>query len=552
LFEASPVNTFDTLILRGGVNRSYAGQFRSDKSGLELATYTEDEWLRLSQLEMSGAGSHGRFVHLYLNGLYWGLYNLVERPDAPFMASYFGGREEDWYVLSADGAVNGPPEAFELLKQELYQINELDYEDRYPAIKARVDVSHFADYIILNWYAGTKDWPHNNWYASLYQPHGQIRHFVWDGEVTWVDGAHIALGDENNPVKQFFEAFIQYPDFKLEFADRLYKHLFNDGALTDANAQARWLWLNKLIDQAIVGESARWGDARYERPITRDDWLKARDRVLAQMEGNAAKLLALARQAGYYPDLDPPLFSRHGGLVSPGFTVSLLAADIENSAGTGSAIYYTTDGSDPRLPGSGQVAPTAQLYTGPIVLTTTTLIKTRALAGDPSSGQPWSALNEATFTVIAEERRLRLTEIMYNPVDGSDYEFIELQNAGSAEIELAGMSFEGIDFSFPARARLAAGACLVLVRNQAAFNERYPGVAVAGVYDGKLSNKGETISLKNAAGEPIISVSYDDENGWPLTPDGRGDSLILAHVEADPAHAKSWQASPQLDGTPCR
>jgi hypothetical protein len=185
------------------------------------------------------------------------------------------------------------------------------------------------------------------------------------------------------------------------------------------------------------------------------------------------------------------------------------------------------------------------------VLTAVTHIKARALSGDNAAGQPWSALNEATFSVVAEERRLRLTEIMYNPLDGSDYEFIELRNVGSADIDLAGFSFEGIDYTFPARARLAAAECLVLVRNQQAFSERYPGIAAAGVYDGKLSNKGETILLKNAAGEPLTSISYDDENGWPLTPDGRGDSLELVRVEADPNDPKSWQASSHLYGTPC-
>ena len=93
LFPDSPVRSFDTLVLRAGVNRSYSGYLHEshDIRDHRMATYTRDEWVRASQIAMSGAGSHGVFVHLYLNGLYWGVYNVVERPDASFASAYFGG-----------------------------------------------------------------------------------------------------------------------------------------------------------------------------------------------------------------------------------------------------------------------------------------------------------------------------------------------------------------------------------------------------------------------------------------------------------------------------
>ncbi|GAH78203.1 unnamed protein product, partial [marine sediment metagenome] len=34
----------------------------------------------LAQLAMGHASSHGTWVNLYVNGLYWGLFNPVERP----------------------------------------------------------------------------------------------------------------------------------------------------------------------------------------------------------------------------------------------------------------------------------------------------------------------------------------------------------------------------------------------------------------------------------------------------------------------------------------
>ena len=110
-----------------------------------------------------------------------------------------------------------------------------------------IDPQHFSDYVIVNWYAGNRDWPENNWYADVENPAGRNRFFVWDAETTWDDGAAIVLGSDGvegapypNVVKLVFEALMQNADFRLTFADRLYKHLNHDGALTDANAQARW------------------------------------------------------------------------------------------------------------------------------------------------------------------------------------------------------------------------------------------------------------------------------------------------------------------------
>lgn len=541
LFPGSPVKTFDTLILRGGVDRSFAGH--PDTGDLRQTTYTRDEWLRASQIAMSGVGSHGLFVHLYLNGLYWGLYNVVERPDASFAASYYGGNKDEWYAVSHSGPVSGDNSRFQALLQ-LVEDGDLSDPERYQAAKSYLDLTAFCDYIILNWYAGNEDWPHNNWYVAGRSTEGPARFFVWDGEDTWNSGAKIYLGRTDmtglkNVIRPLFNALAQNPDFRMKLADRMYRHLFNDGVLTDANAQARWLEITRPIEQAIIAESARWGDARYEPPIIREDWLKARDNVLAQMEGNAARLLLLARQAGYYPPVDPPAFGRPAGRVEPGSELVMTATD--------GVIYYTTDGSDPRLPGQATVAPTARPYDEPLVLTATTHIKVRLLAG-----HTWSALHEALYRVADQRGRVSITEIMYNPVEGNDYEFIELKNTGSAPVKLANMTFDqGITFTFPpGMAPLQPGKITVLVRNRQAFAEKYPGIPVSGVYQGKLSNQGEQVTLKDTGGNIVVSVTYDDENGWPVSADGGGDSLVLKEAEGDNNDPRNWWASLHPNGSP--
>ena len=111
-------------------------------------------------------------------------------------------------------------------------------------------------------------------------------------------------------------------------------------------------------------------------------------------------------------------------------------------------IFYTLDGSDPRVQITGAVSPTAIKYTEPIELTNSTRVRARAL----EQGL-WSALNEADFVEVSQPNGLRVTEIMYNPIGGDEYEFLELTNVGSLEVDLSGAAFEGIDLRFdPAHA----------------------------------------------------------------------------------------------------
>jgi hypothetical protein len=127
-------------------------------------------------------------------------------------------------------------------------------------------------------------------------------------------------------------------------------------------------------------------------------------------------------------------------------------------------------------------------------------------------------------------------------------------NVGESELSLAGMYFdEGISYTFPpGAASLAPGEHVVLVQNPEAFAERYPGVAVGGIYQGKLSNQGEKITLRDPAGGVLVAINYDDENGWPLSPDGQGDSLVIVNPDDDPVDAQNWRASVNLYGSPGR
>lgn len=546
IFASTAVTDFNTLILRAGSNESFAGHppMPGIPVDFRVVTYLRDEWARASQIAMSGYGVHGTFVHLYLNGLYWGLYNVVERPDADFAAAYFGGRPEQWGVASHSGPVDGPQDRIKVLF-ELAQQGGLDDPERYATFLEFIDPVEFCDYLVLNWYMGADDWPENNWYIMVQNPAGRNRFIMWDGESSWHFGADIRLGTDGwegapypNVIKLIFEAAWANPDFRQVMADRLYANVTGEGALTDERSLARWQALAAQIDPGIMGESARWGDVRVDPPVDRDDWVAAVERIAKLMDGNADRLLRLAREEGYYPAVEPPQITPGSQSFGERLTVTL-----EAPAGE---IYFTTDGSDPRASG-GAISQSAQRYEASLVLTSTTTLHARVL-----EGETWSALATARFANEEEAPHLVLTEIMYNPYLDEEMEFIELQNRGNLAIDLSGATFHGLDFRFSEGAVYEPGQYIVLARDLKKYRRRYGDAPVHGIYNGKLSDKGETLTLIARDGTVLLSASYGTGRNWPLSANGAGDSLVVIDPDGDLHDPRNYRASTTLYGTPGR
>ena len=91
---------FDTLTLHAAFNDHWVW-------GGAAAQMQRDQWCRDAQNAMGGYGPHGTYVHLYLNGLYWGLYNMGEKGDASYAAHYLGGEKEEYDAFNSDETVDG-------------------------------------------------------------------------------------------------------------------------------------------------------------------------------------------------------------------------------------------------------------------------------------------------------------------------------------------------------------------------------------------------------------------------------------------------------------
>ena len=259
------------------------------------------------------------------------------------------------------------------------------------------------------------------------------------------------------------------------------------------------------------------------------------------------------------------------------------------------SIYYTVDGTDPRLPG-GKIAANAVVYDGPVTLKEGEVLMARLrVDGDRTQpvtvdvngrqdlsdngkfdGSPWSPPVYVELPAPASPADgLRITEINYHPAtptiqevaagfdDADDFEFIELTNVGAETIDLVTARFDrvdvegegyGVEFDFSSSGvrRIESGQSIVVVEDVAAFRYRYGNdIRVAGEWRGGLGNGGETIRLVDH--ETVIhQFAYNDR--WHPETDGGGLTLEIIDASANDlrrwTQGDAWRSSNRVGGTP--
>ena len=531
LFADSEVEDFASLRLRGG---------HSDSSN----PFIMDELVRRVFINMGQVGSVGNFVSLVVNGELRGYYNPVERMREEFFQEWFN-TDADWDVRHIYSWEDGDETAHRDDRDFLVS-HDLSILENYEEAITLWDPVNFADYIILNAYIANWDWPYNNWViAKERSERGIWRFHVWDAEISFglydlspVDwdtfSEQLLIPDKNislwwladAPV--VYSSFIKSPEFRLLFADRVLKHFYHQGAMTDSRLNSVF---NELSDQMSPMIQHLTGQPIEE--VWFRNWLPARRQ----------KLFEFMRLHGLWPDVYAPSFNIESSIVEVNTDIEITSFNGEGS------VYYTIDGTDPRQPG-GQIQGTPVI--GSISIDQTLLLRARTLL----NGE-WSPMREAVYTVLPTAR-LIITEIHYHPQDDNlgedlDIEFIEIRNVGDADAQLNGIHFsDGIEFAFSEGDNLAVGDFLVLVSNATAFTQHYPEVDIWGQYGERLANDGERISISDLGHNIIHSVNYNDAGGWPERADGLGFTLVRVDEDssADPSDPKEWRSSTTLQGSP--
>lgn len=144
----SELRTLDALVLDAGYEDSWVHPDGFLRLG---ALYGRDEWFRQTQAAMGQPALAGSFVHLYLNGLYWGLYSAIEAPTAGAAARQLGGIAADYDVIGPSGPVAGDASAWSTLLSLVG--GDTSQRATYDQIRAYLDLENLADFAILHRFA---------------------------------------------------------------------------------------------------------------------------------------------------------------------------------------------------------------------------------------------------------------------------------------------------------------------------------------------------------------------------------------------------------------
>ena len=590
LFEDEGVSEYDKVDLRCAQNYSWA-----NNSNSTCNTYVREVFTRDSQRDVGQPYTRSRYYHLYLNGMYWGIYQTQERSEARFASDYFGGDKEDYDVIkisgedyskeivATDGTLDKWKEIYDFTQggfasdKDYFMLEGKDENGRsILGAEVFVEVDNLIDYMINIIYSGNYDSPvsawggnkrPNNMYAitNHERKSSGFKFFIHDGEHTLMNDATAGpgiginenranIGDKTGSEQMIVSGFDSFhsqwlhykltknEEYRIRFANRAWQQLTGKGIFTPEVSTERFNSRAEEIELAIIAESARWGDTQSSAPYTKDNaWLPQLDMVRDDyFPVRPGIVMDQLKALDLFPSLSAPIIKADGQVLEEpvkqfSTTISLTLIR-EGSSGE---IYYTLDGSDPRDIGGNASTSASKMASGGILdFSSSAILRSRIL-----SNNNWSA--EKSITLLGEQSDysdLKVTEIHYHPLDsingidtisGKSFEFIEFKNINpDLGLNLSGLLVDSaVYYEFPTASVLPPDSYFVIAAKPTYFFERY-GMDASGNYQKSLSNGGEQVVVRTAGGELLMDFTYDDQAPWPTEPDGQG--VSLSSVEINP------------------
>jgi len=550
LFPDKNITSFDNFNLRnGGIDWNTVG-FRDDLM---------ERMCRYTNLDIMD--SH--FAVVFLNGYYWGIYEVREREDEGYLQNNHGVDPTKVDIVRYDGDVMaGTADDFWAMNTFITN-NDMADSANFETAKNWLDVDNYADYFIAETYYANTDWvgdySNNIKYWRVNDPPGKWRYILWDtdgglGLFSWAgyDLLYTVLHPSNyNEHCLQFASMLNNPGYKKYFINRyadLMNTIFTPASLTNTAWEMR-----DSINAELPRHLDRWGELN-------PDWYGWGTSVDMTSYGeNFNHMIAfINNRPGYQRDFVQSDFSLQGqnnitlqtspvgaGLIK----ISTIIPDVLPWTGV---YFYGNPVKVTAIPNAGF---TFDHWNPNSIIP---LTYEQAIEFDPSSSTTFTAV----FTGTAENTQLDVSEIMYNPdstMGGGDW--FELHNYGSTALDVSDWKVKDSEwyheFKIPTGTVIPADDYLVLADDINSFQQAYPDVVnVIGSMNFGLNNNSDVIELYDAKNQLYSSLTYHDTLPWRKCADGWGRSLELAANGADENDPASWfdgctGGSPGISYSPC-
>ncbi len=525
IFPHQEIDAFEALVLRNSGNDWFATLFRD---GL---MHTIVDKTNIDRLGF-------RPAIVFLNGMYWGIYNIREKANEHYLAAHHGVAPEELDLLELNAKVIHGDNAGYLSLINFIQRNDLSDDQAFQQAAAQIDLENALDYFIAQIYFNNTDWPGNNikfWRPRT--PDGRWRWILFDTDfglsnptansIVWATAANSS--DPSNPPWSTFllRNLLKNKHFANRFSNR-FADLLNSAFLPE-RVVALVDSFENLIAPEIERHQEKWPKSAVNWSAKVKDRRRFAERRPDNMWTHLVDFFAYDGLANLTVKIKNPNAGR----------LQVNSLEITQSSWTGR--YF-------------QNVP----------------LEIRALPYDGRRFAGWSIdslgdainvslqlRNDCILEAAFETDNSPLNAIIFNEINynsaGDAGDWVELYNRSDSLIDISGWIFkdgnDGHIFEIPAKTSLQTHAYLVLSRDITKFKKRHPAVKnVIGNFGFGLSSSGDFVRLFQSDGVLVDHIEYDDAAPWPtLSPDG---TLELMEPFMNNALASSWKTSIVSGGTP--
>jgi hypothetical protein len=522
LFQDFRVTTFDSFVLRNSGNDFQYTHIRDAM----MQTLVKD--LDIDYLEYRPATS-------FINGQYWGIYNIREKVSEHYVAHRYGVNPDNIDMLENNvSVIHGDSLHYHRLIDYI-STHSMSTSAAYAYLDSVIDLHECILYFAAQAYYDNMDWPGTNIkYWRERTPSGKWRWILFDldfGFGLYAHGAwedHIAFMFATTPTRYSNPPWATLLQRKLVENPSIRNRFINQIAdLLNTNFKSA-----RVID--VINAMA--DHIALELPRHRTRWgLTGEDRTKLTTFARERPAYLRTHVRNYFGCGSDGTFSIN---ATQGGAVRLNTLTLPAAALPFTGVYFQGNAIHVKAipdPGYRFVGWSGALSSQDDSLTLN-IGSTSALTATfvPDSGSTIGiVINEINYNSSAQ----------FDPGD-----WIELYNGSRQSIDISGWKFTDSDpahlFTFPAGTILGPDKYLVLAEDSVLFVSCFTDVKN---YLGRMgfgfSGSGESMKLMNDASRTMDSLEYDDQAPWPTEADGLGATLELVNPASDNALGTNWKAS---------
>lgn len=487
-----------------------------------------------------------RPISVYVNGSYFGLYELREKFDIDYFVQNDNANKDSVDILSLSYWGGGMLRSITGISVDTFftDYNALTALDPastsyWDAADSYFDLKNYTDYLIAESWMANHDWPYNN--IKIYR--SDVTDYRWrfaslDLESGlnpggWVDHTddHIGfmMGQCGYPYVNVWCHSMQNSKYRNYFINR-YADLMN----TSYHMNRVLPIENDFYQQTVIEmpkEYAKWGnpwDITTQMTDYNNNHLTFRNELMQRTEvvrGNIVSNFSLVGQV----DVTLNVFPEGAGRIK----ISTIVPDFLPWTG----VYF--NGNPVEIVAIANPGYDFLHWDANSVLLSPNLNDT--INVDITS----SDLFNAVFTINPFVGKLAMSEVNYNSnTSWNSGDWVEFHNYGNGVLDISGWTF--IDstifhtYTFPMGSLLQPDEYIILCSDSLLFHSQNPEIPVYGQFNFSLSNSNEALTVLNYFNESVLSMHYYDSSPWPVSPDGQGPTLEFLADSLDPSLSSNW------------